>query len=207
MNRSQRCGVCSGCQAKPCGQCVYCQDSPQFGGPGVKKQSCLERRCHRVLENRLQRDAPTFKAKAGCNQCDDCRSVPDCQVCLVCLDKKFFQNRYLPNAMCAKKRCNQSRAIELPASLYPTASGVLTNGHHRNPHEMATADPHHPYNSVYSGMFDRSNVSFILFVFNIYSYCQIPPNCGIFSVNSPKTNIYTMFVFVFFVLNMPHFSE
>lgn len=37
------------------------QDSPQFGGPGVKKQSCLERRCLRVLENRLQRDAPTFK--------------------------------------------------------------------------------------------------------------------------------------------------
>ncbi|VDM49111.1 unnamed protein product [Toxocara canis] len=54
MNRSQRCGVCRGCQCKPCGQCTYCQDSPQFGGPGVKKQSCIERRCLRVLENRLQ---------------------------------------------------------------------------------------------------------------------------------------------------------
>ena len=54
INRSQRCGVCRGCQCKPCGQCTYCQDSPQFGGPGVKKQSCVERRCLRVLENRLQ---------------------------------------------------------------------------------------------------------------------------------------------------------
>lgn len=54
MNRSQRCGVCRGCQCKPCGTCTYCQDSPQFGGPGVKKQSCIERRCLRVLENRLQ---------------------------------------------------------------------------------------------------------------------------------------------------------
>lgn len=54
INRSQRCGVCRGCQAKPCSQCTYCQDSPQFGGPGVKKQSCIERRCLRVLENRLQ---------------------------------------------------------------------------------------------------------------------------------------------------------
>lgn len=54
INRSQRCGVCRGCQCKPCGQCTYCQDSPQFGGPGVKKQSCIERRCLRVLENRLQ---------------------------------------------------------------------------------------------------------------------------------------------------------
>lgn len=54
INRSQRCGVCRGCQCKPCGTCTYCQDSPQFGGPGVKKQSCIERRCLRVLENRLQ---------------------------------------------------------------------------------------------------------------------------------------------------------
>lgn len=87
INRSQRCGICRGCQCKPCGTCTYCQDSPQFGGPGVKKQSCIERRCHRVLENRLQRDAPTFKARVGCNNCDDCR-MPDCQVCLVCLDKR-----------------------------------------------------------------------------------------------------------------------
>ncbi|EPB80075.1 CXXC zinc finger domain protein [Ancylostoma ceylanicum] len=114
MNRSQRCGVCRGCQCKPCGQCTYCQDSPQFGGPGVKKQSCIERRCLRVLENRLQRDAPTFKARVGCNQCEDCR-MPDCQICLVCLDKRFFENRYMTGAMCAKKRCNNATSIELPA--------------------------------------------------------------------------------------------
>uniref|UniRef100_A0A0R3RTG9 CXXC-type domain-containing protein n=1 Tax=Elaeophora elaphi TaxID=1147741 RepID=A0A0R3RTG9_9BILA len=110
-----RCGVCRGCQCKPCGQCTYCQDSPQFGGPGVKKQSCIERRCLRVLENRLQRDAPTFKARVGCNQCEDCR-MPDCQICLVCLDKRFFDNRYMTGAMCAKKRCNNATSIELPAA-------------------------------------------------------------------------------------------
>ncbi|VDK79724.1 unnamed protein product [Anisakis simplex] len=87
-NYFRRCGVCRGCQCKPCGHCTYCQDSPQFGGPGVKKQSCIERRCLRVLENRLQRDAPTFKARVGCNQCEDCR-MPDCQICLVCLDKRL----------------------------------------------------------------------------------------------------------------------
>ncbi|CAG9535179.1 unnamed protein product [Cercopithifilaria johnstoni] len=115
MNRSQRCGVCRGCQCKPCGQCTYCQDSPQFGGPGVKKQSCIERRCLRVLENRLQRDAPTFKARVGCNQCEDCR-MPDCQICLVCLDKRFFDNRYMTGAMCAKKRCSNATSIELPSA-------------------------------------------------------------------------------------------
>lgn len=115
MNRSQRCGVCRGCQCKPCGQCTYCQDSPQFGGPGVKKQSCIERRCLRVLENRLQRDAPTFKARVGCNNCEDCR-MPDCHICLVCLDKRFFENRYMTGAMCAKKRCNNATSIELPAA-------------------------------------------------------------------------------------------
>ncbi|GMS88190.1 hypothetical protein PENTCL1PPCAC_10365, partial [Pristionchus entomophagus] len=115
MNRSQRCGVCRGCQCKPCGACTYCQDSPQFGGPGVKKQSCIERRCLRVLENRLQRDAPTFKARVGCAACEDCR-MPDCQICLVCLDKRFFENRYMTGAMCAKKRCNNATSIELPAA-------------------------------------------------------------------------------------------
>ncbi|GMT18332.1 hypothetical protein PFISCL1PPCAC_9629 [Pristionchus fissidentatus] len=115
MNRSQRCGVCRGCQCKPCGTCTYCQDSPQFGGPGVKKQSCIERRCLRVLENRLQRDAPTFKARIGCASCEDCR-MPDCQICLVCLDKRFFENRYMTGAMCAKKRCNNATSIELPAA-------------------------------------------------------------------------------------------
>uniref|UniRef100_A0AC34R2V5 CXXC-type domain-containing protein n=1 Tax=Panagrolaimus sp. JU765 TaxID=591449 RepID=A0AC34R2V5_9BILA len=114
INRSQRCGICRGCQCKPCGTCTYCQDSPQFGGPGVKKQSCIERRCHRVLENRLQRDAPTFKARVGCNNCDDCR-MPDCQVCLVCLDKRFFDNRYMTGALCAKKRCNNATSLELPS--------------------------------------------------------------------------------------------
>uniref|UniRef100_A0A7E4WA21 CXXC-type domain-containing protein n=1 Tax=Panagrellus redivivus TaxID=6233 RepID=A0A7E4WA21_PANRE len=114
INRSQRCGVCRGCQCKPCGQCTYCQDSPQFGGPGVKKQSCIERRCLRVLENRLQREAPSFKARVGCNNCDDCR-LPDCQGCLVCLDKRFFENRYMTGALCAKKRCNNATSIELPS--------------------------------------------------------------------------------------------
>uniref|UniRef100_A0AC35GNE2 CXXC-type domain-containing protein n=1 Tax=Panagrolaimus sp. PS1159 TaxID=55785 RepID=A0AC35GNE2_9BILA len=114
INRSQRCGVCRGCQCKPCGACTYCQDSPQFGGPGVKKQSCIERRCLRVLENRLQREAPSFKARVGCNNCDDCR-MADCQVCLVCLDKRFFDNRYMTGALCAKKRCNNATSLELPS--------------------------------------------------------------------------------------------
>lgn len=53
-NRSQRCGACEGCASKQCGLCTYCKDSPQFGGPGVKKQSCIERRCRKVMENKLQ---------------------------------------------------------------------------------------------------------------------------------------------------------
>ncbi|TKR57615.1 hypothetical protein L596_030294 [Steinernema carpocapsae] len=126
MNRSQRCGVCRGCQCKPCGQCTYCQDSPQFGGPGVKKQSCIERRCLRVLENRLQRDAPTFKARQGCNNCEDCR-MADCMTCLVCLDRKFFDNRYMTGAMCAKKRCNHATSIELPAAQNAAAAAAANS--------------------------------------------------------------------------------
>ncbi|KAI6174639.1 CXXC zinc finger domain protein [Aphelenchoides bicaudatus] len=117
-NRSQRCGVCKGCTNSACGQCNFCHDSPQFGGPGVKKQSCLERRCHRVLENKLQRDAPSFRARRGCGQCEDCR-VPNCNACLVCFDRKYFENRYIPGAMCARKRCNHAVLLDNSTRMRP----------------------------------------------------------------------------------------
>ncbi|CAD5214676.1 unnamed protein product [Bursaphelenchus okinawaensis] len=140
LNRSQRCGVCRGCQCKPCGQCTYCQDSPQFGGPGVKKQSCVERRCLRVLENRLQRDAPTFKARVGCNQCEDCK-LPDCQTCLVCLDKRFFDNRYMTGALCAKKRCNNATSLELPIQNNNDRSSMKRSYDHSNNFEYGGKRP------------------------------------------------------------------
>ncbi|KAI6226274.1 hypothetical protein M3Y99_01311100 [Aphelenchoides fujianensis] len=75
------------------------------------KQSCLERRCHRVLENKLQRDAPSFRARKGCGTCEDCRQ-PDCNTCLVCFDRKHFKNSYIPGAMCARKRCNHAVVLD-----------------------------------------------------------------------------------------------
>ena len=38
-NRTQRCGECDACHRDNCGQCEYCQDKPQFGGPGQKRVS------------------------------------------------------------------------------------------------------------------------------------------------------------------------
>ena len=40
-NRKQRCGECDACHRDNCGQCEYCQDKPQFGGPGQKRVSQL----------------------------------------------------------------------------------------------------------------------------------------------------------------------
>ena len=39
LNRKQRCGKCDACHRDNCGQCEYCQDKPQFGGPGQKRVS------------------------------------------------------------------------------------------------------------------------------------------------------------------------
>uniref|UniRef100_A0A915MPX8 CXXC-type domain-containing protein n=1 Tax=Meloidogyne javanica TaxID=6303 RepID=A0A915MPX8_MELJA len=63
-----------------------------------------------------RRDAPTFKARIGCNACEDCRG-PDCRICLVCLDRRFFNSKYMAGALCAKKRCNNATALELPISI------------------------------------------------------------------------------------------
>ncbi|KAI6170164.1 CXXC zinc finger domain protein [Aphelenchoides besseyi] len=126
-NRSQRCGICKGCTNQACGECPFCLDSPQFGGPGVKKQSCLERRCHRVLENKLQRDAPSFRARRGCGTCEDCRQA-DCNTCLVCFDRKHFKNSYIPGAMCARKRCNHAVVMDNSSRMKKRVNGGDQSG-------------------------------------------------------------------------------
>lgn len=45
--RLMRCGSCAGCLIGDCGGCKNCLDKPKYGGPGVKKQACVNRRCER----------------------------------------------------------------------------------------------------------------------------------------------------------------
>ncbi|XP_069163920.1 mucin-2 isoform X2 [Procambarus clarkii] len=47
------CGECPGCQTTtPCGNCLYCEDMPKFGGPGRYRQKCVKQLC--VYHPRLQ---------------------------------------------------------------------------------------------------------------------------------------------------------
>ncbi|XP_065920475.1 uncharacterized protein [Dysidea avara] len=43
--RSRRCGECIGCTSVDCQKCSACQDMVKYGGPGKKKQCCVNRRC------------------------------------------------------------------------------------------------------------------------------------------------------------------
>lgn len=48
-----RCGACAGCMRHECGECGNCRDKKRFGGPGSRKQACIERRClyaHELLD-------------------------------------------------------------------------------------------------------------------------------------------------------------
>ena len=36
---------CDNCCRQDCGTCYNCADKPKFGGPGVKKQACINRKC------------------------------------------------------------------------------------------------------------------------------------------------------------------
>merc|ERR1712059_216108 len=44
-HRFKACAKCSGCRNTNCGECMYCEDMPRFGGPGVMKQKCETRVC------------------------------------------------------------------------------------------------------------------------------------------------------------------
>jgi len=43
--RTVACGRCDACCRDDCGACLNCLDKPKFGGNGIRKQSCLERKC------------------------------------------------------------------------------------------------------------------------------------------------------------------
>ncbi|RHZ25320.1 hypothetical protein DYB37_005610 [Aphanomyces astaci] len=43
--RVTRCGKCAGCVSGDCMECGHCQDMKKYGGPGLRKQSCKNRKC------------------------------------------------------------------------------------------------------------------------------------------------------------------
>ena len=45
------CSKCLACTRSDCGDCINCADKPRFGGSGVRKQSCVRRRCLRMNAN------------------------------------------------------------------------------------------------------------------------------------------------------------
>mmetsp|Transcript_30585 Transcript_30585/g.79412 ORF Transcript_30585/g.79412 Transcript_30585/m.79412 type:complete len:359 (-) Transcript_30585:428-1504(-) len=47
--RQVACGQCDACCRNDCGTCLNCLDKPKFGGTGIRKQSCLERKCRQPV--------------------------------------------------------------------------------------------------------------------------------------------------------------
>ena len=42
------CRACEPCLRPDCSQCTFCLDKPKFGGPGKKKQKCIEKICQNM---------------------------------------------------------------------------------------------------------------------------------------------------------------
>ncbi|CAH0517951.1 unnamed protein product [Peronospora belbahrii] len=45
-SRVVRCGECEGCHAPDCMKCPHCLDMKKYGGPGLRKQTCKNRKCN-----------------------------------------------------------------------------------------------------------------------------------------------------------------
>ena len=46
--KKMSCRVCEPCLRPDCSQCTFCLDKPKFGGPGKKKQKCIEKVCQNM---------------------------------------------------------------------------------------------------------------------------------------------------------------
>ena len=42
--KPKRCNSCLHCMAKDCGECIQCLDKPRYGGRGIRKQGCAQRK-------------------------------------------------------------------------------------------------------------------------------------------------------------------
>eukprot|EP00164_Ancoracysta_twista_P001936 GFYU01002545.1.p1 GENE.GFYU01002545.1~~GFYU01002545.1.p1 ORF type:complete len:930 (-),score=185.20 GFYU01002545.1:272-3061(-) len=63
--RGGRCGKCSGCQRPDCGKCKNCADMPKFGGSGVQRQACVQRRCNQISDRALEVSTSLKSATPG----------------------------------------------------------------------------------------------------------------------------------------------
>ena len=57
------CGKCQTCTSEDCGKCIYCLDRPKFGGPFVKKQRCIKRRCLMKIKTKV--DKKSLSSSSG----------------------------------------------------------------------------------------------------------------------------------------------
>ncbi|GMF12605.1 unnamed protein product [Phytophthora lilii] len=82
--RIGRCGKCSGCLAEDCMKCGHCQDMKKYGGPGLRKQSCKNRKCLNPkiwgYASRKRKRSKTKRTDVnsvkGSSEIDDDASVP-----------------------------------------------------------------------------------------------------------------------------------
>ena len=47
--RRGRCRNCAACLRVNCRECIFCRDMKKYGGPGILRQTCVERRCEHPI--------------------------------------------------------------------------------------------------------------------------------------------------------------
>uniref|UniRef100_A0A915KAV9 CXXC-type domain-containing protein n=1 Tax=Romanomermis culicivorax TaxID=13658 RepID=A0A915KAV9_ROMCU len=100
-----RCLQCEGCRNDYCRRCVFCRDMARFGGQNVRRQACVQMRCHKILAKVLRTTVNKYRIPCGvCHYCTK-NVEKDCGYCTICFDRMFFQNRFFPGALCNKRKC------------------------------------------------------------------------------------------------------
>jgi hypothetical protein len=64
--RTTRCGLCTRCLEKNCGECSSCKEMPRFGGTQRIRQACIHRECHfKNFKHKVDKNQPSIGSIFG----------------------------------------------------------------------------------------------------------------------------------------------
>ena len=105
----KRCGACIGCRTKNCRQCRPCLQMKKYGGPGLLKQACINRKCSNPLNSnsgRILKKGVVKKFELVKDE-TDVDLEGKCQICGKIFTSEAHYKTHIQLGQCKSHKCNE----------------------------------------------------------------------------------------------------